>query len=54
VVTGGDVSDEKRREDRVQFELSQGLSNCLIGFHADAFLDQLRSKQGARLPILAS
>ena len=36
------------------FELRQGLLNCLIGFHADAFLDQLRSKQRPSLPVLAS
>lgn len=38
------VSNEKRRKDRAAFELRQGFLNCLIGLHADAFLDQLRSK----------
>ena len=53
VVTCGYVGDEKRRKDKGPFELREGIINRLIGFHADAFLDQLRSKQRASLPVLS-
>ena len=38
------VSNEKRRKGKGPFELRQGFLNRLIGLHAGAFLDQLRSK----------
>jgi len=52
VVAGRDVSDKKCRAAREKFESGQSLCGCLIGFHADAFLHQLRSKQRACLPVL--
>ena len=37
----------------MQVELCDCLLDRLIAFHFDAFLKQLRSKQGASSPILA-
>jgi len=52
IVTRGDVRDEKHGWGWGGFQAPQGLFHRGIGFHAEAFLEQLRSKQGASLPVL--
>ena len=53
LVASGEIGDEKRWPNGEELELRQRLSNGLESFDAHAFLEQLGSKQGASLPLLA-